>query len=60
MAEGNATALSNALSWSRLGIASLAHRNACEWIINSRDNKHMTGSSKIFLTYSPSLTQDHV
>lgn len=58
--EGNIIALSNALFWSRHDIASLACHNPCEWIVNFGANKYMIGSSKIFLTYSPSLTQDHV
>lgn len=54
------TALSNPLSQSRLGIASLANHNTYEWIIDSRANKHVADSFKIFLTYSPCLTQDHI
>lgn len=60
MAEGNIIVLSNALSWSRLDIACLAHHNPCEWIINSEADKHMTSYSKFFLTYTSCLTQDHV
>lgn len=40
------------------GITCLSNFNSCPWIIDSGANRHMTGSSKIFLTYSPEKNGD--